>query len=75
MGQFCDGETDIPLSGRNTCNVFAKTSPYVLQPEKFALDLALHFVDTYVSSSGSEASCRGRGTHSLKERPIRVSIY
>lgn len=34
---------------RNTCNVFAKTSPYVLQPEKFALDLGLHFVSTYVS--------------------------
>ncbi|GAA5990323.1 hypothetical protein JCM10908_007318 [Rhodotorula pacifica] len=32
---------------KNTCNVFAKTSPYVLQPEKFALDLGLHFVTTY----------------------------
>ncbi|POY71553.1 hypothetical protein BMF94_5416 [Rhodotorula taiwanensis] len=32
---------------KNTCNVFAKTSPYVLQPEKFALDLGLHFVSTY----------------------------
>ncbi|BGP58041.1 hypothetical protein JCM8202_001720 [Rhodotorula sphaerocarpa] len=32
---------------KNTCNVYTKTSPYVLQPEKFALDLGLHFVTTY----------------------------
>lgn len=36
---------------RNTCNVYTKTSPYVLQPEKFALDLGLHFVTTYVRLS------------------------
>ncbi|GAA6001665.1 uncharacterized protein JCM10292_004984 [Rhodotorula paludigena] len=32
---------------KNTCNIFAKTSPYVLQPEMFALDLGLHFVTRY----------------------------
>ncbi|BGP19900.1 hypothetical protein JCM10213_008626 [Rhodosporidiobolus nylandii] len=32
---------------KNTVNVFAKSSPHVLQPELFALDIALHFVTTY----------------------------
>ncbi|EJU04774.1 uricase [Dacryopinax primogenitus] len=32
---------------KNTCNVFAKTSPHVLHPEQFALDLGVHFVTTY----------------------------
>ncbi|KZT57633.1 putative urate oxidase [Calocera cornea HHB12733] len=32
---------------KNTCNVFAKTSPHVLHPELFALDIGLHFVKTY----------------------------
>ncbi|GAA5940273.1 hypothetical protein JCM3775_004417 [Rhodotorula graminis] len=32
---------------KNTVNVFAKTSPYVLVPEAFALDLATHFVTRY----------------------------
>ncbi|GAA5930800.1 uncharacterized protein JCM15063_002463 [Sporobolomyces koalae] len=32
---------------KNTINVFAKKSPYVLQPETFALELGLHFVNTY----------------------------
>ncbi|GAA6037679.1 hypothetical protein JCM8097_002281 [Rhodosporidiobolus ruineniae] len=32
---------------KNTVNIFAKTSPHVLQPESFALDLGLHFVSTY----------------------------
>ncbi|GAA5869512.1 hypothetical protein JCM8547_001510 [Rhodosporidiobolus lusitaniae] len=32
---------------KNTVNIFAKTSPHVLQPELFALHLGLHFVSTY----------------------------
>jgi urate oxidase len=32
---------------KNTIYVFAKTSPFVLQPETFALELAVHFVKTY----------------------------
>ncbi|GAA5985226.1 hypothetical protein JCM11641_003638 [Rhodosporidiobolus odoratus] len=32
---------------KNTVNIFAKTSPHVLQPELFALDIGLHFVSTY----------------------------
>lgn len=31
----------------NTCRYFAKISPHVLQPETFALELGLHFVNTY----------------------------
>lgn len=31
----------------NTCRYFAKVSPHVLQPETFALELGLHFVNTY----------------------------
>ncbi|KAH8929218.1 uricase [Atractiella rhizophila] len=34
-------------SMKNTINVKAKTSPYVLEPEKFALELGIHFVSTY----------------------------
>lgn len=34
-------------SMKNTVNVFAKTSPYVLIPELFALHLGLHFISTY----------------------------
>ncbi|KAH9821180.1 hypothetical protein DFH28DRAFT_951732 [Melampsora americana] len=34
-------------SMKNTVNVFAKTSPYVMTPELFALHLGIHFVSTY----------------------------
>ncbi|GAA6020416.1 hypothetical protein JCM10207_002100 [Rhodosporidiobolus poonsookiae] len=36
---------------KNTVNIFAKTSPHVLQPETFALHLGLHFVSTYAHLS------------------------
>ncbi|WWD19669.1 urate oxidase [Kwoniella shandongensis] len=32
---------------KNTCHVFAKTSPHVLDPPMFALHLGLHFVNKY----------------------------
>jgi hypothetical protein len=32
---------------KNTVNVYAKTSPHVLDPPAFALDLGLHFVNKY----------------------------
>ncbi|OXC70780.1 urate oxidase [Cryptococcus neoformans] len=32
---------------KNTCNIFAKTSPYVLDAPVFALHLGLHFVTKY----------------------------
>ncbi|BGP03260.1 Uricase [Rhodotorula toruloides] len=36
---------------KNTVNIFAKTSPHVLQPESFALHLGLHFVTKYAHLS------------------------
>ena len=32
---------------KNTVYVYSKTSPYVLDPPAFALDLAMHFVNKY----------------------------
>nr|ODN92502.1 urate oxidase [Cryptococcus depauperatus CBS 7841] len=35
-------------SMKNTCHIFAKTSPYILDAPIFALHLGLHFVNKYV---------------------------
>lgn len=35
------------ISDHVLCSVFAKTSPYVMTPELFALHLGLHFLSTY----------------------------
>jgi len=40
-------EAILTSSVKNTVYVYSKTSPYVLDPPAFALDLALHFVNKY----------------------------
>lgn len=40
-------EAILTSSVKNTVNVYAKTSPHVLDPPAFALDLGLHFVNKY----------------------------
>lgn len=61
-GALCAGPTAIdavllrPELQKNTVNLFAKTSPHVLVPELFALDLGVHFVTKYVRSLPSSLS-------------------